>query len=283
MLWRDSAFFRVGMIILLLLLLLVASEPVLRVVILKGADPLEVGTGGVFEPRSWQHPLGTGRMGTDILVLTVMGLRYSLIIGALGGAIATALGIIVGFVAGYKGGWLDGVLRTGTDMVLVIPSFPILAVLSAYVVNLNVVLMSVLLAAFSWPFVARTIRSQVMSLRERPYIDLAKISNMGDLEIIFGEIVPNVLPYLGVVFANSVIGVILAEVGIELIGLGPPKLVTLGLLINWGLGWGMISLNKPDIIVVPATLLILLFMALNFINIGLENTYNPRLRGITGA
>jgi peptide/nickel transport system permease protein len=249
----------------------------------EGKKPLDIGAGRRFEERSWAHPLGTGVMGRDILVLTVVGLRYSLIIGGMAGAIATAIGIVMGFVAGYKGGVVDSILRTATDMFLVIPSWPLLATLSAYILKLSVPVMALLLAIFSWPFAARAIRSQVMSLRDRPYVELARISGLSDLEIIFQEILPNLLPYLGVGFANSVIVAILAEVGLEVIGLAPPGLITLGLLINWGIGWGSVTMGRAEPIVAPAFLLVWLFLSLNLINIGLERTYNPRLKTVTGA
>jgi peptide/nickel transport system permease protein len=249
----------------------------------EGKKPLDIGAGKRFEEPSWAHPLGTGVMGRDILVLSVVGLRYSLIIGAMAGAIATAIGIVMGFVAGYKGGVMDTILRTTTDMFLVIPSWPLLATLSAYILKLSVPVMALLLAVFSWPFAARAIRSQVMSLRDRPYVELARISGLSDLQIIFQEILPNLLPYLGVGFANSVIVAILAEVGLEVIGLAPPGLITLGLLINWGIGWGSITMGRPQPILVPALLLIWVFLSLNLINIGLEQVYNPRLKKVTGA
>lgn len=283
--WKESDnYFRVGVILLAVIVFIAILDPLFRYLILpEGMDPLDIGAGTPFEDRSWQHPLGTGRMGRDILVLTVMGLRYSLLIGFLSGFLATGIGIVFGFLAGYKGGVVDNALRTVTDMFLVVPSWPILVTLSAFIVSLGVPTMAVLLAIFSWPFAARTIRAQVASLRERAYVELAKISGLGDLEIIFQEIMPNLLPYLGVGLANSVTAAILAEVGMELIGLGPPELVTLGLLMNWALGWGVISMGKPDAILVPAILLVLIFLSLNLINIGLERTYNPRLRKITGA
>lgn len=283
--WKESdLYFRIGVILLVVIVFIAALDPLVRRVILgEGVDPLAIGAGGPFEPRSWKHPLGTGRMGRDIFTLTIMGLRYSLIIGVLAGCLATAIGIVFGFVAGYKGGRVDNILRTITDMFLVVPSWPILVTLSAFILNLSVPMMAVLLAIFSWPFAARTIRAQVASLRERSYVELAKISGLGDIEIIFQEILPNLLPYLGVGFANSITAAILAEVGMELLGLGPTKLVTLGLLMNWALGWGVISMGKPDAILVPSLFLILIFLSLNLINIGLERRYNPRLRKVTGG
>jgi peptide/nickel transport system permease protein len=200
----------------------------------------------------------------------------------LAGTLATAIGIVVGFFAGYHGGWADSTLRSFTDMILVIPTFPILVTLSAYIKGLDVVSMAILLAAFSWPFSARTIRAQVLSLRERGYVDLARVSGLSSMGIIFQEILPNLLPYLGVALAVSTVGAILAEVGLEVIGLGPGNVATLGLMINWAIGWGAMSLGKWHLIAAPAGALVLLFFALNLMNIGLEEAFNPRLKGTTG-
>jgi peptide/nickel transport system permease protein len=242
-----------------------------------------VGAFDLYLPPSWEHPLGTDRLGRDELALVLMGLRLSLAVGALAGLMATAIGIVVGFTAGYKGGVADSVLCSTTDMILVIPTLPILITLSAYIKVLTIPSMAFLLAVFSWAWSARAIRAQVLSLKERPYIELAKISGLGDFEIMFKEIMPNLLPYLGVGLANSTMGAILAETGMRLIGLGPARQVTLGLLVNWAMGWGVLAMGKWQLMFPAILCLILVFVSLNFINIGLEEVYNPRLKGITGA
>lgn len=247
-----------------------------------GVDPMSVGNFDIFQPPSPTNPLGTDRFGRDELALLLMGIRFSLTIGLLAGVIATTFGSSVGLIAGYYGGKVDNVLRTMTDMFLVIPSLPLLLTLSAYVARIDIPTMAVLLAVFSWPFAARTIRAQVLSLRERAYIDLARASGLSNLEIVFQEIMPNLFPYLGVSLAGSVIGAILAEFGLEVIGLGPGNVATLGLMINWAIAWGSMSLGAWVLIFAPAVTLVLIFLALNLINIGLEQTFNPRLKGTTG-
>jgi peptide/nickel transport system permease protein len=243
---------------------------------------MTIGSFEIFEKISGNHWLGTDRMGRDVFSVLLVGLRYSLEIGLLAGVLATTVGIIVGFIGGFQGGRVDSSLRSFTDMILVIPTFPILVTLSAYIKGLNVVTMALLLAMFSWPYSARTIRSQVLTLRERGYVDLARVSGLSNLAIIFQEILPNLLPFLGVGLAVSTVGAILAEVGLELIGLGPGNVATLGLMINWAIGWGAMSLGKWHLIAAPAGILVLLFFSLNLMNIGLEEAFNPRLKGTTG-
>jgi peptide/nickel transport system permease protein len=103
------------------------------------------------------------------------------------------------------------------------------------------------------------------------------------LGIIFTEILPNLLPYLGVGLAVSMAGAMLAETGLALIGLGPGDISTLGLMINWSIRWGALGLGKWQMVFAPIVTLVLIFVALNFINIGLEQAFNPRLRAVTGA
>ncbi len=281
--WQRSGYFRVGIVLFGLLVLIALAQPWLNRLLIGDINPITMGSFKAYLPPSAEHWLGTDRWGRDWMAQLLLGLRYSLLIGAIAGVAATFVGILFGFVAGYKGGRLDSLLRTGTDMVLVIPSWPLLVTLSAYIPKLTIPVMALLLALFSWPWAARTIRSQVMSLKGRPYVDLAISTGMGDLEIIFTEILPNLLPYLGVSLASSMVGAILAEVGLELIGLGPGDITTLGLMINWATRWGALALGKWQMVFAPVVMLVLIFVSLNLINMGLEQAYNPRLREVTGA
>lgn len=278
----ESKLLIVGIILFLLICAASVLQPVLLRAIIGDLNPMEVGSFPIFAPPSAEHLLGTDRYGRDVLALLLMGLRFSLSIGLLAGVISTFVGTIIGLIAGFFGGWVDNVLRSATDMILVIPTLPLLITLSAYIKALDVPTMALILAVFSWPFSARTIRAQVLSLRERNYVDLARTTGMSNTEIVFQEIMPNLLPYLGVALAASVVGAILAEFGLEVIGLGPGNIATLGLMINWAIGWGSITLGKWILIAAPAGILILIFLSLNFINIGLERAFNPRLRGTTG-
>lgn len=282
-LWRASRKFEVGVIILVVLVVLALINPLISALIGGGENPVAVGAYGPWEVPNLAHPLGTDRYGRDLLSMTLSGLEVSLTVAVIAGFLSTFVGVIVAFVAGYKGGVWDGVLRTTTDMFLVVPSFPLLLTLSAYVHNLSIVHVSLMLAAFSWPFAARTLRAQVLSLRSRPYVELAKVTNLSDVEIIFQELVPNLLPYIGVGFASAALGAIFALVGLEVIGLGPANIIDLGLMINWAISWGALSLGAWPIFVAPVIVLSLMFIGVIMINIGLEEVYNPRLRRVAGA
>jgi peptide/nickel transport system permease protein len=191
--------------------------------------------------------------------------------------------VIVAFVAGYKGGIIDGVLNTATDAFLVIPTLPLLLAFSEYAKNVGIIELSIILSVFAWAFAARVIRSQVLTLRTRAYVDLAKVTMSRDDEIIIGELLPNLLPFIGVGFANSVLGAIFSLVGLEVIGLGPSGVIDLGYLINEAVSGGALTLGIWPMFVIPIILLTVLFFGLNLINIGLDETYNPRLRRVTGG
>lgn len=277
-LFRESGKFRLGVIITLLLIVIgMLRTPLLRLAI-GDTDPMAVGNFGIFLDPSSDHPLGTDRFGRDVLGLVLIALPVSLLVAFLAGAMSTILGVIVGFVSGYKGGRTDSVLRTLTDMFIVIPTLPLIIILAANTRNLGSVKLALVLAAFSWPFAARVIRSQVMSLRERPYVELSKMTNLSDREIIVGDILPNMAPYVAIGFAQASVGSAFALVGLTVIGLGPSSQMDLGRMISEALGYGVISLGKEVIFIVPVVLLILLFLGLALISQGMEEFFNPRLQ-----
>jgi peptide/nickel transport system permease protein len=276
--WRASPKFRLGLTITFVLVVVsILHTPLTRLVIGE-VNPLANGSFGIFESPSWEHPLGTDRYGRDVLGLVLVGLPNSLFTAAIGGVISTIIGVIVGFVAGYKGGVIDGVLRTFTDMMLVIPTLPLLFILARYVNHLTIPVLALILAAFSWPFSARVIRSQVLSLRERPYVELSKVTNMSDREIITQDILPNMYPYIAIGFAISSVGAAFALAGLTILGLGPSDTLDLGAIIYFAQTWGVLSLHKYSILFAPITLLVLMFLGVALIQIGMEEFYNPRLR-----
>ncbi len=277
-LFKESGKFRLGVIITLSLLLLAIFSGVLMRWIVGDIDPMQVGLYGIFLDPSSEHWLGTDRFGRDVLALVLISVPVSLTVAFLAGALSTVLGVLVGFTAGYKGGRLDSFLRTVTDMFIVIPTLPLIIILAANTRNLGSVKLSLVLAAFSWPFAARVIRTQVMSLRERPYVELSKMTNLSDREIIIGDILPNMAPYVAIGFAQASVGSAFALVGLTVLGLGPSSQMDLGRMISEALGYGVISLGKEEIFLVPVILLILLFLGLALISQGMEEFFNPRLR-----
>lgn len=243
--------------------------------------PYDVATIGLNPPDlppSFENPLGTDTLGRDIFDQLVHSVRQSLIIGFFTGLVGLFVGMAVGIISGYRGGFVDDSLRSVTDVFLVIPTIPLLVVLSSYVRFLTVPALVLILAVFAWPFPARTFRSQVLSLRKREFINMAKLSGMSDLKIVFREILPNMLPYVGTTFANAVAGAILAEVFLEILGLGPQNTTTLGVMIYWAMWRGALIRGILWWVLPPMIVIVLIFVGLQLINIGLDEVYNPRVR-----
>jgi len=279
--WRSSGKFKFGVIVLVIISVIALIAPLIYRPIIGDDSPARPGSFRRWLPPSAEHPMGTDGHGRDLLTNYLAGLRTTLFIGVLAGVVGTGVGVLVGFYSGYKGGWLDSVLLTITNMLIVIPSYPILVALAMVTPEMSVVTMSLILAFFSWPYSARTIRAQVMTMKERPYIELAKVSGQSDMAVIFTEILPNLTPYLLMGLAFSVVGAMVAEVGIEAIGLGPSNIITLGLMISFANGWGVYSMGRLEILLIPVGVLVLIFMAITMINRGMEEYLNPRLQKVT--
>jgi len=276
-----SLLLKMGFGLLIFLIIIAALEPVIANVIIGDKSPLAIGNFDKYLPLSLEHPLGTDQFGRDLLVTLLIGLRFSWYIGVIAGLFSTLVAIAMATVSGYMGGKVDVLLNGITNAVLVIPALPILIAIASYV-RMDLTSMSAILAAFAWPFPTRLIRAQILSLKERNYINLAKMSGLGNLEIMFTEILPNLTPFIGVGFASSITAAMGAEVGFRLLGLGPGDLPSLGLMIQWAQQYGALSHGHYIILVAPALTLVLIFIALILINTGLEETFNPRLKKITG-
>ena len=268
-----------GIILLGLMVGLALIGPsIARAALFADTDPLSRGTFRPFQLPSGEHPLGTDGDGRDGLMVYLSSILPSFKIGLIAGLVGASLGIIVGFAAGYATGRVDTLSRIIIDMVLVIPSLPLLLILAVYIDRWDLNKLALILGFFSWAFAARVIRSQVQSLRERRYVDLARLSGAGTTEIIFTELMPALLPYIAYILSLSMVGAMLAEAGLQIIGLGAGGLPTLGFMIAKGLREGVIGVGLIWQMLLPAATLILVFLALNMIGMGLDEIFNPRLR-----
>lgn len=245
-------------------------------------ERIEIGSCPYERPPSCEYILGTDSLGRDVFSCLALGVKHSLIIGVTAGTLGTIISVIIALISGYKGEKVDILLRNIIDAFLVIPLWPLLIILRSYLGSLSTFELGLLLAAFSWPWAARAMRSQVLSLKERDFVDLARVSGESDLEIVFKELMPNLLPYIGVSFGQSLTWSIIFEVGLELVGLGPAGSITLGLMIYYALRYGAMTGGLWWWIFPPIICIVLLFLGFQLINIGLDEIYNPRLRKITG-
>ena len=275
--FRRNARLSAGFTIIFCLLLIAALAPVIA-----PYDASAVGLHLLDRPPSFEHLLGTDTLGRDVFDQLIHGLRQSLIIGIFTGLAGLLVGTTVGIISGYKGGWVDDLLKSVTDVFLVIPTIPLLVVMSAFVRYMTVPYMVLILAIFAWPFPARTFRSLVLSYRKREYINMAKLSGLSDMKIVFKEVLPNMLPYVSTTLANTISAAIMAEVFLELLGLGPQNTITLGTMIYWAMERAALIRGLLWWVFPPMIVIVLIFIGLQLINIGLDEVFNPRLRrGVT--
>lgn len=255
-------------------LALPASSPLNRPPAWGEANP-QLGFG---EP-TWEHPLGTESSGRDMLAVLLVGSPRSLRVGMIAAGVGVGIGVILGFVAGFIGGWVDTVIRTLADAVITIPALVVLIVIAAFVKQVSPENMALLLAALNWAGPTRLIRAQVLTLRERGYVQMARLSGASSFDIMFKEMMPNMLPYLASSFTGNVSGAILAATGLEVLGLGPTRIPTLGMTIFYAISAAAILRGMWWWWGIPILALIWIFTGLFQITIGLDEIANPRLRG----
>jgi peptide/nickel transport system permease protein len=214
-----------------------------------------------------------------MLALLIVATPRSLRVGVIAAGIGMTVGIILGFMAGYNGGWIDSVIRVLSDSFITIPALAVLIVISAYVRQVTAENMAILLALFAWPGPTRLIRAQVLSMRERGYVQMARLSGASAFAIMFKEMMPNLLPYLAASFVGNVSIFILAATSLEALGLGPTRVPTLGTTIFYAIRGAAILRGMWWWWGFPIFMLSFIFIGLFLMTTGLDEIANPRLRG----
>jgi peptide/nickel transport system permease protein len=237
---------------------------------------------GSFPPRrppSADAPLGTDSLGRSVFIQMTEAVPNSLQVGLIAATLGTLLGAIIGFVSGYFGGIVDVILRILIDVFLSVPSLLFLILIASIVRGVSVQSMAVVIGLFAWSWPARQVRAQVLSLKERNFVEIARLSGMSGLEIVFRELMPHMIPWLSANFVNAFIAAILAEAGLSILGLGPQSQMTLGMMIYWS------TINTSSLLqnlwwwwTTPVITLMLFFLSLYLIHLGLDEISNPRLR-----
>ena len=227
-------------------------------------------------------PLGTDNFGRDVLTELVSATGTSLKIGLVAGLVATTIGLTLGLMAGYMGGWVDDVIMFFTNMFTVIPSF-VLLILITYSVgqeHRGAMTVAVIIGLTAWVWTARAVRAQVVSLRSRDHVNMAKLSGHSTARILLLSILPFIASYVIMAFILQISSGILAEAGLSILGLGPrtTEVPTLGLMMNWAMIYSAHLLGKwwayfPVLLVIA-----LITFSLNLMNTGLDQIYNPALR-----
>ena len=226
------------------------------------------------DPPSTEHWFGTNALGQDLLAQILRGMQKSMLIGLCVAVISTGIAATIGAIAGYFGGWRDRALMWVVDLLLVVPSFILIAIITPRTKNsANVALLIVLLAGFSWMVSSRMVRGLTMSLREREFVQAARYMGVPSRRIITRHIVPNVASILIIDAALNVGVAILAETGLSFLGFGvqPPD-VSLGTLIADGTNS---ATTFPWVFLFPAGVLVLIVVCANLTGDGLRDALDP--------
>jgi peptide/nickel transport system permease protein len=234
------------------------------------------------EGGTWDHPLGTESLGRDMLALLIESAPAALRVGVIAAGAGMVVAIILGFTAGFVGGWVDDVIRSLADAVITIPALAVLIVLAAFLRNMTVETMAILLALFAWAGPTRLIRAQVLTLRERGYVKMARLSGLSTPSIMFKEMMPNMLPYIASSLVGNISIAILAATSLEALGLGPTRIPTLGTTIFYAIRGSAVLRGMWWWWGFPILTLVLIFSGLFLVAIGLDEIANPRLKRFKG-
>jgi peptide/nickel transport system permease protein len=270
--WREKLLV-LGLGLLLALALLSFAAP-----LLVDTSLAAIGSARPRRPPEAAHLLGTDTQGRDVLASLLLAVPQTLKIGLLAGLIGLGVGGLLGLLAGWFRGLADAVIRTAADVMMTIPTIAILVLVATSVRSMTVELMAVIVAGLSWMIPTRAVRAQVLSLRERPWVDVARLNGLSGVHLVLAEILPNLAPYLAASFVIAVAGAMLATVGLEALGLGPQNELTLGMMIYWAQYSGAILRGMWWWWVPPVAALALIFVALLAASTGMDRLVNARLR-----
>jgi peptide/nickel transport system permease protein len=237
-----------------------------------GANPLS-------QRPSAGYPLGTEGFGRDVFTLMILGIPNTFRVGILAGGVGVIIGALIGLLSGYYKGFMDTFFSSAADVMLVIPALAILITISAYVRVMTVDLMAIIVGLLSWPLPARVIRAQTLSMRERLFVEVARLNGQNDFEIIFLQILPNLTAYLAAAFVGAVSTGILAAVGLEVLGLGPQLIPTIGRTLFHSFQYAAMFRGMWWWWGPPIATLAIIFTGLFLMSISLDKYANPRLKG----
>ena len=264
----------IGLLLLLGLLLFVVIGSFL--VDVERARPLSA---RALQPPGGTLPFGSDKQGRDLFAVMVAGAPLTLRIGLIAGCIGTFVGATLAFLSAYYGGAVDNLVRGIVDIGLTVPGLMVLILIAMNLRGgLDVNQMALIIASLAWLFPARTIRSQVLTIKERGYVQIARLSGVSGPEVIVKELLPNVLPYMVASLVGSVSSAILASVGLAVLGLGPTESPDLGMTLYWVLYNAAIINGWWWWWVPPIVAIAVLFIGLFLVTVGLDEIANPRLR-----
>ncbi|CAO0821741.1 Oligopeptide transport system permease protein AppC [Desulfarculales bacterium] len=238
-------------------------------------DPNQIDVKFILLPPSWTHPFGTDELGRDVFSRMIFGARVSLQVGFVAAGLATLVGVALGAMAGYYGGWWEAGIMRFTDMMLCFPTFFLILTVIA-LLDPNILNIMVVIGLTSWMGVARLMRAEFLTLKEREYVVAVKSLGAGDLRIIFRHILPNAMAPVLVALTLGVAGAILTESGLSFLGLGvqPPE-------PSWG---NILNQGKDNIetawwlSLYPGLAILVTVLGYNLLGEGIRDALDPRLR-----
>jgi peptide/nickel transport system permease protein len=234
----------------------------------------------IYQGPSAQHPLGTDSEGRDILIQMINGGQSIIIVGAAAALLSTLISITFGALAAYVGGLVDAVIMLVADVVLTLPQIVLLAVLATFIRLNSPWLLAGIIAILSWPTLLRAVRAQVLSLKEREYVEAARVLDLGTPRILFLEILPNMANFILMNFTIGMTSAIYAQVGLYILGLAPLSGNNWGIMLNLAWVRGAIFFKQSLLyILAPVLAISLLKLSIVTMTRSLEDIFNPRLRG----
>ena len=229
---------------------------------------------------SAHHWLGTTAFGQDIYAQLVYGTRETLVIALVVGALSTALSVIIGVSAAYIGGWVDDLLSLVTDVFLVIPTFPLIIVIAAYAGKGNLTVVIVVLVVTGWSYGARQLRAQTLSLRNRDFLEAARVRGERTSYIIAAEVLPTMTSLVIANFLGAALFAVLTAAGLQFIGLGDPSSLSWGTMLHWAQSNEALQTGQEWWAIAPGLCVALLGSAFALLNYAFDEISNPALRPV---
>jgi peptide/nickel transport system permease protein len=241
-------------------------------------NPTDFNLLAAHQAPSWSHLFGTTDQGSDIFSQVALGTRRSLILGAAAALLATTLAATLGILAAYCGGIVDEVINFLTSVFLVIPTIPLLIVISGYLSNRGMTTMILVLGLTLWAFEARILRGQALSLRSRDFVEAAKTAGESTWRIVFGELMPNMISRIAAAFVLVFYIALLVDAGLEFLGLGDTSHVSWGMVLYWAQTNSTVLQGEWWPFLFPGIALVITVVGLVFLLAGIDEVSNPRLR-----
>jgi len=243
------------------------------------SNPTDFNLLAARQAPSWHHLFGTTDQGSDIFSQVVLGARRSLILGVAAAGLATFLAATLGIFGAYAGGAIDEVVNFLTSIFLVIPTIPLLVVISGYLKQRGMLTMVLVLGLTLWAFEARILRGQALTIVNRDFVQAAKVAGEPRWRIVFGEIMPNMVSRIAAAFVLVFYIALLVDAGLEFLGLGDTTHVSWGMTLYWAQTNSAVLQGEWWPFLFPGMALVITVVGLVFLLAGIDEISNPRLRG----